>query len=36
MGRPEVAEKLKNPVTKRSSPRRVRRPDPGTSDVGWP
>ena len=36
MGWPEVAGKSKNPVTNRSSRRRVLRPDPGASDVGWP
>ena len=36
MGWPEVAEKSKHSVTNRSSRRRVLRPDPGASGVGWP
>ena len=36
MGWPEVAGKLENPLTNRSSRRRVLRPDLGAFGVGWP
>ena len=36
MGRSEVAEKSKNPVTSNGNRRHVLRPDPGASGGGWP
>ena len=36
MGRPGMAGKQQNPMTHCGGRRRVRRPDPGASDGGWP
>ena len=36
MGRPEMAEKHKNPVTQVGGSRCIRWPDPGSSGGGWP
>ena len=36
MGWPEMAGKHKNPMTQGGDSRRVRLPDPGASDGGWP
>ena len=36
MSWPKVVGKYKNPATQVGGSRRVRRPDPGASDGGWP
>ena len=36
MGRPEMAEKHKNPTTQVCGRRRLRLPDPGAFGGGWP